>query len=93
MSNNTRSYDRFSAASFKDDVKKAHGDGKGVGDGHTVEDESRFFDEQWLHHQEDLSEKLQTDLLICLGGEGDVHLHAAVLLPHSPMLTQLLTCG
>lgn len=55
-----------------------------------VEDQSRFFDEQWLHHQEDLSEKLHTDLLICIRGEEEVHLHAAVLLSHSPMLTQLL---
>jgi len=95
MSNNTRSYDRLSVGSFKDDVKEAHGDGDGVVDGHTmpssVEDQIRFFYEQWLHHQDDLSVKLHTDLLICLGGEGDAHhLHAAVLLPHSPMLTQLL---
>ena len=50
----------------------------------------RFFGDQWLHHKLDLSNKIHTDLLLRLGNGEEIHLHSAVLVPHSAMLTQLL---
>jgi len=50
----------------------------------------RLFDNQWLHHRADLSKKIHTDLLLLLGNNEEIHLHSAVIVPHSAMLSQLL---
>ena len=50
----------------------------------------RFFGDQWIHHNLDLSNKIHTDLLLGLGNGEEIHLHSAVLVPHSAMLSQLL---
>jgi len=65
----------------------------GIDDGtrcSSVEDQTLFFGDQWLHHQMDLSEKLHTDLLLVLDDGEEIHLHSAIVLPHTEALVQLL---
>jgi len=49
-----------------------------------------FLSDQWRHHKDDLSQKFHTDLLLLLGNKEEIHLHSAVVVPHSALLTQLL---
>ena len=48
-----------------------------------------FFQDQWLNHRADLSAKHHTDILLILR-DATIHLHAAVIVPHSVMLKELL---
>jgi len=56
-------------------------------------DQIAYFGDQWLYHKDDLSQKFHTDLLLLLGNKEEIHLHTAVIVPHSAMLTQLLVAS
>jgi len=54
-----------------------------------LDEQTKFFKDQWLTYRTDLLDKHHTDILLILR-DANIHLHAAVIVPHSVMLKELL---